>query len=140
MAGGTYQIVGDCAHVTVSSPTGPMVELRHKGALVSPDDPRLPHLLDAGLVVQVGGDVTGGLDASGRTEFEAAQDDPTPRRSYQRTDTTTAPATSGGEVKVPDGRAGKQAWVDYGAAQGRDRAALEALTLDDLRAELKPKG
>ncbi len=137
MAGGTFQIVGDCAHVTVSSPTGPMVELRHKGALVSPDDPRLPHLLDAGLVAEVGGDATGGLDAQGRTEFEAAQDDPTPKRSYQRTDPTPA---AGGEVKVPDGRQGKQAWVDYGVAQGRDRAALEALSLDDLKAELKPKG
>ncbi len=138
MAGETYQIVGDCAHVTVDSPTGPMVELRHKGALVSATDPRLPHLLDAGLVVQVGGDVTGGLDASGRTEFEAAQADPTPKRSYQRADTT--PVAAGGDVKLPDGRAGKQAWVDYGVAQGRDRAALEALTLDDLKAELKPKG
>ncbi len=41
---------------------------------------------------------------------------------------------------APDGRQSKAVWVEYGVAQGRDRAALEALSRDELIAELKPKG
>lgn len=131
----TYQIVGECAHVTADSPTGKTIVLRHKGALVSADDPRLQHLLDSGLVAKVADAETGGLNADGLTVFEAARK----AESGDATEVAATPAPAG-DVPVPDGRAGKVAWVEYGVAQGRDRAALEALSRDDLVKELKPQG
>lgn len=66
-----YQVVGECAHVTADTAMGPARVLLYKGALVPADAKELKHLLSAGLVAQVGGDETGGVNADGLTVAEA---------------------------------------------------------------------
>jgi hypothetical protein len=60
-----YQVVAECAHVTLDGPSGRFVTLLLKGALVPADAPELERLVRDGFVAKVGGDETGGVDASG---------------------------------------------------------------------------
>ena len=48
----TYQVTGECAHVTVNTQLGPTVQLVYKGQLVPPgtSPERIKHLLDSGLI------------------------------------------------------------------------------------------
>lgn len=60
-----YQVVAECAHVTLESPYGKAVTLLMKGAMVPADAPQLQHLLDIGAVAKVDDGETGGVDAAG---------------------------------------------------------------------------
>lgn len=56
-----YQVVGECAHVTVIDPaSGPAMQLLYKGAFVPEytDAKRIEHLLKAGLIAAVDDDLT----------------------------------------------------------------------------------
>jgi hypothetical protein len=69
------------------------------------------------------------------------KDDPEPTGEAKlATEREAARAKLPADNAAPDGRASKAVWVEYGVAQGRDYEALNALSKDELQAELKPKG
>lgn len=144
----TYQIVGECAYVSNDTPSGRTRILMYKGALVPGNAPELQHLLSTGLVVKVGGEETGGVNADGLTTAEAEQvdgdaprrdadgvltpsaasADPVPALSPSRTTTGDSDSTDArraaaraklpADGSAPDGRASKDVWVEYHVAQG----------------------
>jgi hypothetical protein len=148
MSSDIYQIVGECAYVSNDTPSGRTRILMYKGALVPPNAPELQHLLSTGLVVKVGGEETGGVNADGITTVEAEQlDDDVTRRDSDGV--LTSPASSGepntglttsttgstagdstdakraaaraklpDDGSAPDGRASKDVWVEYHVIQG----------------------
>lgn len=65
MSGDVYQVVAECAHVTMNSLYGRQQQLVLKGALVPADAPELPRLLAIGYVAKTSSADTGGLDADG---------------------------------------------------------------------------
>lgn len=71
MSNPVYQVVGECAYATVDTPMGRARTLLYKGALVPAGSPDLKHLLSTGLVAEVGGEETGGVNADGVTLAEA---------------------------------------------------------------------
>lgn len=153
---GQYQVVAECAHATVDSPYGRMVQLLLKGALVPADAPQLPHLLANGFVVQVGGEETGGVDASGVPS--GAYTEPVPpgltttpveKTPEQRQADVDAAAKSKADAEVadrraaaraklpvdgsaPHGNASKEVWVEYLAARGYDYGELSKQDKADL--------
>jgi hypothetical protein len=138
----TYQVVAECAHVTLSTPTGRMNVLLLKGALVPADAPELERLLDLGYVAKVGGEETGGVDASGipagayTSDVPAAvTSTPVEKSAEQRkadaeaaekfkADADVADKRAAAKAKLPadgsapDGRASKDVWVEYLAGNG----------------------
>ena len=139
-----YQVVAECAHVTVSTPSGRMLVLQLKGALVPADAPELPRLLDLGYVANVGDDETGGVDAAGTPSGAYSIDVPngvttTPveKSAEQKAAEEEAEAKSKADVELaekrvaakaklpedgsaPDGRASKDVRVEWLAGLGHD--------------------
>jgi hypothetical protein len=152
MAGDKFQVVAECAHVTMSGPTGVAQHLLYKGALVPADAPELQRLLDEGYVARVGAQETGGVDASGvpagayGTQVPASiTSTPVPVTAGQapggeqpKADAELAEKRAAAKAKLPedgsapDGRAGKDVFVEYLAARGYD---YDELTKQD-KAEL----
>lgn len=134
----TYQVVAECAHVTVNGPSGRFVNLLLKGALVPADAPELKRLLELGYVAKVGGEETGGVDASGipagayDAEVPAAiTSTPVAKTEEQKAaadkakaDAEVAEKRAAAKAKLPeggampDGRAGQPVWVEYLVAKG----------------------
>lgn len=156
-----YQVVAECAHVTVSTPSGRMQILQVKGALVPADAPELERLLDLGYVAEVGGDETGGVDAAGIPAGAYTADVPvavttTPvDRSQEqvkadvesaekaKADAEVADRRAAAKAKLPadgsapHGNASKDVWVEYLAVRGYDYAELVKQEPADLKALAK---
>jgi hypothetical protein len=139
-----YQVVAECAHVTVNTPSGRMLTLLLKGALAPADAPELERLLDLGYVAKVGVDETGGVDAAGIPSGAYTSDvpasvtsTPVPKSEAQvkadaeaadkaKADAEVAERRAAAKAKlpedgsVPDGRAGKDVFVEYLAGKGYD--------------------
>ena len=135
-----YQVVAECAHATVHTMFGRTVTLLEKGALVPADTPNLKHLLDIGAVAEVGDEATGGVDADGVpsgaydvTVPEGITSTPVPEDEERRAEAEKAKADADLAAKradaqsklpadgsLPDGRAGKDVWVEYLVANGYD--------------------
>jgi hypothetical protein len=140
----TYQVVAECAHATIDTPYGATVTLLLKGATVPEDAPQLAHLLEIGAVAKAGDDETGGVDASGiplaayDAEVPAGMTTtPVPQTDEKKAEADKAKADADVEAKradakaklpedgsLPDGRAGKDVWVEWLAANGYDPAEL----------------
>lgn len=102
-----YQVVGACvANVPVDTPQGSQLAMFHQHALLPPGVPadRIAHLLSVGLIKEVGG--------SGTPEPKPA-----------------APEQPSGSVNA---RSSKGDLVEYGVANGGDRAELDAMTREQL--------
>lgn len=150
----TYQVVAECAWATVNTASGQSKALLYKGALVPADAPELQFLLDGGFVAKVGGDETGGVDASGRTLIEVHGG--SARKNTARAATTTpgsepgptpaGPAATEAEAKAaaelaakreaaaaklpedgsaPHANAGEAVWVEYLVRNGYDFDAIK---------------
>jgi hypothetical protein len=161
-----YQVVAECAHVTMSTPSGRMVVLQLKGAMVPADAPELERLLDLGYVAKVGDDETGGVDASGipagayAAEVPAAiTSTPVAKSEEQRqadaeaadkanADAEVADRRAAAKAKLPedgsapDGRASKDVRVEWLAGQGHDYDELmkqDDAALKDLVKQRSPQ-
>jgi hypothetical protein len=129
-----YQVVAECAHVTVSSPSGRVQTLLLKGALVPADAPELGRLLSIGYVANTSPDETGGVDANGVPAAAYTADVPAPVTSTPvEVEGGTVADGSGGSVvdpevaerraaarsklpsdgSAPDGRAAKDVLVEW---------------------------
>lgn len=152
-----YQIVAECAHVTVDTPQGPTVMLLYKGAVISDSAPQLRHLLDNGFVVKVGGDETGGLDSAGipagaydaevpsgltTTPVEKTEEQKRVEAEADakaKADAEVAERRAAAQAKLPaDGsaphaNAGEPVWVEYAVKQGVDRNEAQAAGKEELR-------
>ncbi|MFB6392626.1 hypothetical protein [Polymorphospora lycopeni] len=153
----TYQVVGECAYVTVAGATGAMRTLVMKGAIVPESAPELRHLLASGLVARADGE-TGGVNADGvpaalvddgkkpgkataeqskQSQSGAAKAEEQAKADAEQAERRKAAqeklADLGG--KAPDGRASHDVLVEYLVSQGgsyddlvkSDKAALVEL-------------
>ena len=137
-----YQVVGECAHVTVGTPSGPMVTLLLKGALL-PDAvtaERLEHLLSVNLIApldgvepimpvsgpilneQDGGTVDGGLPEVDGEEAAKEQERAAARSKLPP------------DGSAPRGNASHDVWVEFAVLKGYDRAEVEKTDRDDIKA------
>ena len=141
----TYQVVAECAHATVKTPYGAAVTLLLKGATVPEDAPQLQHLLEIGAVAVAGDDETGGVDAAGiplaaydadvpagmTTTPVPQSDEDKATAEKAKAEAEKAKADADLEAKradaqaklpadgsLPDGRAGKDVWVEWLAKNG----------------------
>jgi hypothetical protein len=156
-----YQVVAECAHATVDGPTGRAINLLYKGALVPPDAPELPRLLDLGFVAKVGDEATGGVDAAGipsgaydtevptgvtttpvekteeqkRAEAEAAEKAKVAGEVADKRAAAKAKLPEDGSA--PDGRASKDVLVEYLAGKGYDYDELQKQDPAELKALAK---
>ncbi len=133
----TYQVVAECAFVTLDGPTGRFQTLMYKGALVPEGAPELERLIDSGHVKKVGGEVTGGLNSDGVPDggldgsvHEGLTTTPVPKSDEQlaeekaeaerqKAEQDVAEKRAAAQAKLPadgslpDGRAGRDVWVEY---------------------------
>lgn len=148
----TYQVVAECAYVTVDAVTGRATQLLLKGALVPGDAPELERLVRDKYVAKVGGDETGGVDAAGVPAAAYNSDVPasltsTPAKSTEQQTAEAAAAKADAELAdrraaaqaklpeggaMPDGRAGKDVWVEYLVAKGSRYEDVAAADRDEL--------
>lgn len=118
----TYQVVAEAAHVKNSAG----MKLIYKGALVPDDcDPdRLKHLVDTGMVKEVGSASDTALAPNAAI---VPEENATTGGQRLAADGSVKPAVSsvGGSSEVPDGRASNATLVDYLVGKGFDKAELE---------------
>lgn len=156
-----YQIVAECAHITVNGPTGRAQTLLLKGALVPADAPELERLLRDGYVAEVGDEATGGVDADGvpsgaytTTVPASITSTPVERNAEQRKadqdaadktkadaevekKRTDAKAKLPADGSTPDGRAAQAVWVEYLVARGSNYDDVKDVDKDQLVALAK---
>lgn len=123
-----YQVVAECAHVTIDGPTGRAVNLLMKGAHVPADAPELKRLLADKFVAQVGSDDTGGVDAYGIPAGAYDADVPA--------NLTTTPVEKSEEQLKAEADAAAKAKAD---AEEADKQAKADAELADKRAAAKAK-
>ncbi len=154
-----YQVVAECAYVKTSDASGVSWRLLEKGALFFGNTPNLQHLLDNGYAAKVGGEATGGVDASGVPSGAYTVDVPpgvtsTPvekseelRRAEAEAEANYRAAADLAEKRAaakaklpedgsePDGRAGQAVWVEYLLVKHPDRQYddLKDVTKADLQ-------
>ncbi|WP_433731019.1 hypothetical protein ACQP2Y_21610 [Actinoplanes sp. CA-051413] len=154
-----YQVVAECAHVTVDGPTGRAVQLLMKGAHVPADAPELKRLLADKFVAEVSDDDTGGLDSYGRPAGAYAADVPenlttTPVEKSEEQRQADADADAADKAKAdaeladkraaaqaklpedgsePDGRASQAVWVEYLVKRGGNYDDLAKAEKADLQ-------
>jgi len=152
-----YQVVAECAHVTMDGPTGRAVNLLMKGAHVPADAPELKRLLADKFVAEVGKDDTGGVDAYGIPAGAYGADVPanlttTPLEKSEEQRKAEAEAEANyraaadlaekrqaAKAKLPedgsepDGRAGQDVWVEYLVARGSMYEDVKDASKADLR-------
>lgn len=104
-----YQVIAECAHVTVDTPHGRVKTLVLKDAVVPGDAPEIKHLLDSGMIAKVGGDAP-----QQKTTTPTTSSGPviTGIRSDNGPVTTVPPPPLGGPGS------GRDAWAAYAATQG----------------------
>lgn len=150
-----YQVVGECAHVTVPTTTGPMVTLLLRGALL-PDEvtaDRVKHLLSVNLIAPVDGgepiipvsgsdlnapdgkDADSGAPDGAPSEGEAAQA-PTQQPETDDENAAAEQRRAAARSKLPEdgsppkGNASKAEWVEYAVLKGYDRVEVEKADRD----------
>lgn len=142
----TYQVVGHCAHVTtVDIAGGKQTQLLYKGSMVpdSATPKEIEHLLSIRAITPVGGepfnthevgavaggDVRTGLDGNPVQSVEPGVGKPVDSDEAQREAKAAAELEQKREAaraklpadgSEPDGRAGKDVWVEHLAANGYD--------------------
>lgn len=133
-----YQVVGECAHVTVDSAAGRVSVLLYRPSPIPPGVPqeRIDHLLSVGLIAKIG---------SGETiEYPAPLAPDAPPAEVDELDPEVLKARDAAQAKLPtDGsaphaNAGKDVWVEYAVAKGMDRTEADKADKADLIAALKP--
>lgn len=122
------QITAECAYVTTDTASGRTRVLMYKGAIIPADTPEAKHLLDSGMAVPVGGEVSGGLNADG--EPDAAAAGAAPKTGEAPRDTPKGTAKRGGKDDE------LAALREQAVAAGMDRAEVEKASAEDLRAVL----
>lgn len=101
-----------------------------------PDHPRIAHNAESGYIVEVGADVVAGVDAAGvpivGDERPDGSDVGSPVElndpgvvNEQQQARSAAAAKLPEDGTAPDGRAGKDVWVEYLVRKGYDRAEVE---------------
>lgn len=132
-----YQVVGECAHVTVDGPMGRTRTLLYKGAVFGPEVPEVEHLLSTGLVRRVdNGQVSGGVDAAGVPDGttdtpgafpgpDAALGLPAPVDAEREPKRAAAAAKLPTDGSPPKHNNGEDVWVEYAVRQGMDRGEAE---------------
>jgi len=155
---GHFQVVAECAHVTLTGPTGRATNLLLKGAMVPADAPELPRLLDLGFVAQVGADETGGVDASGvpagaygievpanitstpvaKSPEQLAAEQEAAAKAQADADLTEKRAAARAKLpadgSAPDGRASQEVWVEFLVSKGSDYDSIKDVEKAELRA------
>lgn len=146
----TYQVTGECAHVTVSSAAGVNTVLLYKGAFL-PDNTtseRINHLLSAGLIKQVDGDPAKAPVAANPSltpEQAGTEDKVKPAKASGAADDEVAARRKAAQEKldsmdgVPDGRASKDVLVEYLVRQGGNYDDLAKADKADLVAMAKDR-
>lgn len=119
-----FQVVSECAYVTVDTAAGPQKTLLYKGGVFGADAPECQHLLDNGLAVPFGHGGSVGLNAYGEIGPGGA--------AKAAVDVKVKPAG-----RKPSPGDSKDAWVDYAVSQGMDRAEVEKSSKQDLVDALK---
>lgn len=136
----TYQVVGQCAHVTTRGIDGSKrSELLYKGSIVpdSATDAEIKHLLSLNLIAAVGGELFGthevgavaggdvrtGLDGGLVQSVEpgvgqplTSEEEKAAAELAERRAAARAKLPAGGSE--PDGRASQAVWVEYLVANG----------------------
>lgn len=134
----TYQVVGQCAHVTVLGVDGgKQIQLLYKGSILpsSATEQQIKHLLSLNLIAAVGGEpvgthevgaVAGGTVRTGLDGDEVESVEPGIGKPLDPDADVTAGKRAAARAKLPedgsapDGRAGHDVWVEYLAARGYD--------------------
>ena len=137
-----YQVVAECAHVTLDGPSGRFVTLLLKGAPVPANAPEVERLVGDGYLAKVDDAEIGGVDAAGipagayatdvpasitstpveksaeqrRADAEAAEKAKADADVEKKRADAKAKLPDGGAM--PDGRAGQPVWVEYLVANG----------------------
>ncbi len=142
-----YQVVGECAHVVVTDPSGvSAMNLLYKGAFLPDgvDEVRLKHLLDSRLVAKVG-------EVALAPNAAVAQDGNVgiPPMAPEAPDEGNAGAGDGltdeqraakaklpADGSAPDGRASEAVWVEYAVSKGLDRGEATKAGREELRKAL----
>lgn len=148
-----YQITADCAYITVQTATGTMTSLGFRGAPVSPDDPKLQHLLDSKMVAEVGGNASVGLNAEGGVgPAETPAIGPTnvvsavPLTDEQAKEAADKAAAEAKQAAVkaklpsdgsaPHANAPEAVWVEYAVVRGMDRGEAAKAGKEEIRKAL----
>lgn len=124
-----YQVVGECAHVTTTTPRGPERVLLYRPAVLPADVPEheIQHLLARKLIAPLGAPASAPAQAPADTTEDAAGE--------AGEDPAAPPAPStGGRPQQADPKA---RWVDYAVTQGMDRDEATKASKADLIAALK---
>ncbi len=138
-----YQVVAEAAHVTTEGG----LRLIYKGSFV-PDDcapERVKHLLDAGLIKEVGKAADAELAPNAAVvpeEFATTGGDRVePESGAAETDRKreAAKAKLPADGSAPDGRASHEVWVEYAVSKGLDRSEAEKASKEDLKQALSQK-
>ena len=146
----SYQVVAECAHVTLSTPMGKFVTLLYKGAMVPADAPELERLLREGYVAEVGGVENGGVDAAGipagaytsevpesitSTPVEKSEE----QLAAEKAEADEAEKRAAAQAKLaefedgPDGRSSQAVWVEYLVSRGSRYADVASATKAELQ-------
>jgi hypothetical protein len=127
------QVTSECAYVTVDTHVGRARQLLMKGAVFPADAPEARHLLDSGMAVLVGGDVTGGVDADGNPQAAVEGDAPKAGEAPKAT-----PTKKTGAAEKPTGKdADVEALRARAVKAGLDPDEVKKASPEDLRAALK---
>jgi hypothetical protein len=133
------QVTSECAYVTVDTHVGRARQLLMKGAVFPADAPEARHLLDSGMAVLVGGDVTGGVDADGNPQAAVEGDAPKAGEAPKSTPTkkTGAAEKAGTAEKTASKDADVEALRARAVKAGMDPDEVKKASPEDLRAALK---
>lgn len=132
-----YQVVGECAHVTVDSAAGRVSVLLYRPSPIPPGVPqeRIDHLLSVGLIAKIGAGETIEYPAPPTPDAPPAEvDEPDPEVVKAR---EAAKAKLPADGSAPPANAAKDVWVEHAVKQGMDRTEAEKADRADLIAALK---
>lgn len=145
----TYQVVGECAYVTVDGRQGHQKVLMYRGAVLPEGAPEIGHLLDMKLIEKVGDDDSAGVNAVGGVGAAESVEGPgggsvvssapvTGQSDDEKTEAKRAAARAKlpADGSAPHHNAGKDQWVEYAVGKGVDRAEAEKVSVAELRQTL----
>ncbi len=154
----TYQVVGQCAHVTTAAVDGSKrSELLYKGSIIpeSATAKEIEHLLSLKLIAPIGGEpfgthevgaVSGGDVRTGLDGKPVVSDEP---GIGQPVDDAGSKAKADGELaekraaakaklpadgSAPHGNAAQAVWVEYVVGRGQDYDTVKDVDRDELKA------
>lgn len=148
-----YQVTGECAHIVVDSPEGPVTQLVYKGTILPDGVPaaRLRHLLDLNLIRDVGSnpiapaapapnvqDPNEVAAAGGPTEPSETPANPTSEaKPFDDPERVAAREKLPTDGSLPDGRAAHAVWVEAAVAKGYAYEAASSTEKPELIALLR---